>query len=376
MSRYIGAGSRLWLAALLLTTLSLAQSVGAVFGTVIGLDGNPLAHARITFQSTQDKAHTYTVKTNKKGKYGDYTLPFGIYTLSLYSASGKLLFTQKVRADVDPRKDDINLQKLSAARNETNHPATGSNGSGSASGPAVQTASSAQGNGQGAPGDSRAAAIAKAKAENLKIGQLNGMLQQANQMEQAKNFNGAIALLQKAVALDPQQDLVQANLALAYQRAGRYAEAIPVYQKAIALNPKVAGYYSNLASCQTLTGQGAQALASLQQAATLAPASAADTYATGANLFYEKGDAENGIIAANKAIQLNPNGADAYFVKGMLQVGKSTYNDKTGVMTPPPGTVAALRKYLQLAPNGPQAATVKQVLTTLKRGVSTSVHNH
>ena len=53
----------------------------------------------------------------------------------------------------------------------------------------------------------------------------------------------------------------------------------------------------------------------------------------------------------------DPKRADAYFIKGSVLLGDSKVDAK-GNMVAPPGTVAALRKYLELAPNGGHAAAV------------------
>ncbi len=74
---------------------------------------------------------------------------------------------------------------------------------------------------------------------------------------------------------------------------------------------------------------------------------------------------EEAIAACDKAIALDPNKADAYFIKGSALFGNGKV-DKSGRYEVPPGTVEVLDKYLELAPDGGHAQDVHAMLDSLK----------
>src|SRR5580692_442700 len=68
-------------AALLLSLPALSQTT-QLEGDVKGPDGKPVANATIKIDRTDIKG-SYTVKTDKKGHYGHYGLPFGTFDISV-----------------------------------------------------------------------------------------------------------------------------------------------------------------------------------------------------------------------------------------------------------------------------------------------------
>jgi hypothetical protein len=76
--------------------------------------------------------------------------------------------------------------------------------------------------------------------------------------------------------------------------------------------------------------------------------------------------------AADKAIAVDPNVANVYYIKGQALVMQVTSDPKTGKMIAPPGCIEAYKKYLQLAPNGPYASEVKGIIQGLESTVPTS----
>jgi len=80
---------------------------------------------------------------------------------------------------------------------------------------------------------------------------------------------------------------------------------------------------------------------------------------------YNMGKMSEAAAACDKAITVDPNKADAYFIKGSALYGNGTI-DKNGTYTVPPGTIEALNKYLKLAPTGGHAADVQAMLDALK----------
>jgi cytochrome c-type biogenesis protein CcmH/NrfG len=75
--------------------------------------------------------------------------------------------------------------------------------------------------------------------------------------------------------------------------------------------------------------------------------------------------------AFKKAIELDPNYADAYYQQALVLMNKVSL-DKDGKMVAPPGTTEALQKYLSLRPDGVNAEGAKAILEQLGTTVQTS----
>jgi tetratricopeptide (TPR) repeat protein len=78
--------------------------------------------------------------------------------------------------------------------------------------------------------------------------------------------------------------------------------------------------------------------------------------------------------AFKKAIDTDPNYADAQYQYGMYLLGKAQVS-ADGKITPAPGTKEALQKYLELKPSGPFADSAKGALTSIEGSVTTTYEN-
>jgi lipoprotein NlpI len=72
----------------------------------------------------------------------------------------------------------------------------------------------------------------------------------------------------------------------------------------------------------------------------------------------KKQELESAVQFFDKAIQVKPDFAEAYYQKGVNLVNQMTY-DKTGKPIAVPGTVEAFNKYLELEPSGKYADAAK-----------------
>ena len=75
--------------------------------------------------------------------------------------------------------------------------------------------------------------------------------------------------------------------------------------------------------------------------------------------------------AFKKAIEVDPNYADAYYQQALVLMNKVAL-DKDGKMIAPPGTIEALQKYLALKPDGSNAEGAKAILEQLGTTVQTT----
>ncbi len=121
---------------------------------------------------------------------------------------------------------------------------------------------------------------------------------------------------------------------------------------------------AGLADAYAKPGQTDKAVQYYAAAAQADPANAAGTYYFNEGaVFTNTGKVDDAIAAFNKAIELDPNRADAYYWKGVDMIGKATMKDNK--MVAPHGTAEAFNKYLELQPTGKYADAAKQMLATI-----------
>ena len=72
---------------------------------------------------------------------------------------------------------------------------------------------------------------------------------------QANQFQTAMALIAKAIAINPRFAAYHSNLGEAYRRAGQFEPAAASYRHALALDPHFADAYINLGTCLLAVGQ-------------------------------------------------------------------------------------------------------------------------
>ncbi len=182
---------------------------------------------------------------------------------------------------------------------------------------------------------------------------------------------------QNYLAVDPTRWQVYNMLGTAQLNLGEYEPAIKSFDQALALVSKETDSPPDPAKAEArswaisrlLTSQGNaylklhrndDAIRAYTRGAALAP-DPARAYFNLCATQYNIGNTDGAMDACNKAIAADPARADAYFIKGSLMIAASKM-DRSGKVTPPPGTAEVLYKYLELAPNGLHASDVKQML--------------
>jgi tetratricopeptide (TPR) repeat protein len=324
-----------------------------VQGVVKGPDGKAIQGAIVQFENVE-MANKVTAKTDKKGHY-IYSMKPASYVVTV-TVDGQLRAKlNNFQAGATDAPLDFNLPGAQAA----------------AAAPAI-SASADKGGGKGSKDDEEAEkkreeALAKNKALNDSFGAGRAAIE-------AKNWDEAITQLTKASELGPTQQAVWASLAEAYQgkaKAGPSAEADASYQKAFAaydklivLKPDDAGNYNNYALALAADKKLDEAKVKLAKAVELDPAGAGKYHYNLGALLMNSSQTDGALEEFRKAIQADPNYAEAYFYLGSTLVGKATM-DASGKMQAPDGTVEALQKYVQLKPDGPNAAAAKQLIAAL-----------
>lgn len=373
-----------------IATAVLAASQTGALGTVKGVckddQGNPIADAQVTWHN-DDNGRTYKLKTNKKGEYFSLGIEPGSYTVTL-TKDGKELFKQdKQNVEVEEHVFDIDIKAQKQQQIQDTAKQTG------------LTPEQIQ---------QKMAEQKKAEDYNANIKQVNEKLKAATAALQAQppNYDSAIASLNDATQMAPNEDLVWYRLGSANldstktitdpaEKTKRLTEAYNDLKKAIDMKksaqpppgaaPKkpedeaadkarLAAYYDNLGSAALRLNKGDEAADAYRQAAQVDPAHAGNYYFNLGvvlhNTAKDVAERQQAIDALDKAIAADPNRADAYYLKGAEGIGLST-QDSSGKLVAPAGTEEALKKYLDLQPNGPHADEVKGMLAALNANVET-----
>jgi tetratricopeptide (TPR) repeat protein len=199
-----------------------------------------------------------------------------------------------------------------------------------------------------------------------------------------KQYDQAVQSLTKASEIGPTELAVWANLADAYMKLAstktgaefdaNAQKGLDAYSKAIALKPEDAATHNNYALALVQAKKVPEAQAELTKAAQLDPTNAGKYYYNLGAVLTNANQGDAAVDAFQKAIAADPNYAEAYYQYGVSLVSKASYG-ADGKVTPVPGTVEALQKYLALAPTGQFAQAAKDMLTTLSASVDVSYKN-
>src|SRR5581483_4509182 len=199
------------------------------------------------------------------------------------------------------------------------------------------------------------------------------------------DFQASADAFNKAAAIDDKQEAIWAGLGDAEYGLGQaqtgddrtkaFDAAVDAYKKVLAINPNEAAIYNQLGNIYGAEKKIPEATDALNKAAQLDPAMAAKAYYNmGANLV-NAGNGDQAVEFFQKAIAADPNYADAHYQLGICLMGKAQVDNKTGKISPPPGTADEFQKYLQLKPDGPNAQASKDMLAQLGETVATKYSN-
>jgi tetratricopeptide (TPR) repeat protein len=343
--------------------------MSTIEGVVKDPDGKPLPNAVITIDRTDIKAH-YTLKTDKKGHYGHYGLPYGgTYDVSVTVDGQVKDFVKNVHTQGTPTEEDFNLKSAQAIAAGA-PPAEVERGMSKAQKEEFEKANKA-----------RETQIAKNK-------ELNDIYQAARTALDAKMWDEAVDAFNKAAAIDDKQVAIWSGLADAYvgaagakpaEASALYDKCFDAYKKAIELaatmEPKdQASYYNNYALALAKDKKIDEAKVNLDKAAQLDPMGAGKYFYNMGALLVNGAQGDAAGDEFKKAIAADPTYADAYYQYGLFLTSQAA-PDKSGKIVAAPGTIESLQKYLELKPDGQFAATAKELIASLGGSVSTTFTN-
>jgi tetratricopeptide (TPR) repeat protein len=372
----------LLLPALALTAGLASAQTTALEGEVKGEDGKPLKGAWVIIERKDIKGYYY-VETDKKGKYLYMGLPLGTYKVTLNIGGAKDKATKQIAGGQNVDFVD-NVRTRLGDPLPVNFDLSGRKARQEAMAKAIES-------GQGLTAEQsrelskeqreqiekqmkeRQAAMAKNKA-------LNDAFNAGKEAAMAKNWDVAIEQFNKAAELDATQHVIFANLGDAYgnlvktktgaEQEDALNKGIAAYQKAIELKPDDAAYHNNFALLLANGKKFDEAKAELTKAAQLDPTNAGRYFFNLGAVLVNTGNLEPAGEAFKRAIEADPNYADAHYQYGIYLLSKAS-TTADGKVVPVPGTAESFQKYLELRPDGPFAQSAKDMLTTLGSTIET-----
>ncbi len=348
--------------------------ISAIEGEVKGMDGKPAQGAQIVIEREDMKGTYKGAKTDKKGHYIYNGLPLGTYTVNVLIEGEKRDMVSHVKTQLgDPVQINFDLQKTAAQNQATQKAAE----TGSLTKEQERGMSKADKEALEKKAKENAAAMAKNKA-------LNDAFNAGKEAAVAKNYPAAIESFEKGAALDPNQHVIWANLADAYvslaatktgdEQQAALAKAVEAFQKAIAIKPDDPAYHNNYALALAKAKKFDEAQAELTKAAQLDPPNAGKYFYNLGAVLVNTGQSAAAEAAFKKAIEANPEYADAQFQYATALSAKLA-TDKDGKVVAPPGMQEALEKYLQLQPEGQFAEAAKGMLQMIGATIQTNYSN-
>ena len=371
----------------LLLAATVRAQEGRVSGQVLDMNGKPWAGITVTLKS--DTGRTFTLKTDKDGKYSQIGIPGGIYLITLTNPANPaagLNFTERqmVKPD-DSNVFDFNFKELMAQ--QQNNPANAEEEKKRAeSQNAFKEMQTHFNNGRAALDDSdtlrKQLATLPADQKTATQDKINTDYQTAiTELEQAEKGVQPKDVKNHAVVLS--------TLGQAYDRAGRYSDAVAAYQKAIDMNPQPSYYVDlstaviNAATAQTdttdLPAKVTEAGANCDKASALDPTLAGRCWKNIGIVLSNKNHLAEAAVPLQKATTADPKDAQAWYLLGGALANQITSKQEGTKLTYtfPPGLTDAYQHCIDADPNGPYAAQAKATLDGLNQlsgGTSTLVN--
>jgi len=227
-------------------------------------------------------------------------------------------------------------------------------------------------------------AMKERSASMAKNKDLNDAFNGGMEALKAQDFATGITQFTKASTMDPKQHVIWAQLAESYSgmarsQKGEEADASLVktyesFQKAIELKPDDASYINNYALALARGKKFTEAQQELEKAATLDPTNGGKYFYNLGALLTNANQSEAAGTAFKRAIESDPNYADAQYQYGIYLTGKAQ-TKADGSLVFPPGTAEAFQKYVELKPDGAFSESAKGMLQAMGQKVETTFSN-
>jgi tetratricopeptide (TPR) repeat protein len=371
-----------WLLVCVFASVASAQGTGRIDGEIVGTDGAPYAEKTVILKNP-DTGQTFTVKTDKNGKFTQLALRSAIYTVTLPDIN----YTEKFQVqDAQENNYKLDLKALAAAtlaahpeetkkkeddadkfKNMKAHFQAGVDAMTAADGFKTQM--------RAAPADQRSSLQSQ---RTTTCGTAVTEFSQAEQSVAEKDVNNHAMIL--------------GNLGQADECAGKFDDAATSFQKAIDLKP-ASSYYTGLATNLAQVGSAskdpadadakfAAASAACEKGAALEAGGttpATDTCWKNLGIVLSnKGKLKEAIGPLQKATTTDPKDQQAWFLLGSAYTGTIDTKQEGEKMTYiiPPGTKDAFQKCIDLGADnalGKQCKETQDGLAAMGGGEDTSM---
>jgi tetratricopeptide (TPR) repeat protein len=350
-----------------------AQGDGVVRGQILDVTGKPWVDVGI--QLVSDQGLKQDTKTDKSGNYSFRGLRPGVYSVFVVLPAPNKPYESKVQVQSGEAKVDINFKDVVAKQ-----------GSAAAEQVKKQEEEKAKFEGMKQHFTAGTALLEQERKAKEDAGKAPADQRDAAKAKVTDLSNQAVAELtaaQKAAAeKDPNQHIIWAKLAEAYDLAGRNDDAINAYQQAIAAKPDVPGYHNNLGNVQARSGKVDEARASYTKSAELDPPNAATAWRNFGISLYNAGRLKEAVEPLKKASELDSKNPQVWYLLGAALVGtmETKKNGDKLEFVIQPGTVEAYQKAVELDPNGgpnsygAQAKLGLEALQQIQPGIDTKVN--
>ncbi len=188
------------------------------------------------------------------------------------------------------------------------------------------------------------------------------------------------SMMTKDTVVKPDEAILWTDLGYAQAGLKKYDDATTSYKKAIDLETaakkpreEIIGLANaGLGEVDARTNKVPDANAAYDAAVKADPTRGALYLHNEAIIFFQQGNSDAQVAAADEALKLNPNDAVLYYIKGQGLVQKATIDPKTQKIVLPQDCTDAYQKYLQLAPTGQFATEVAGILQQAGEKVNSS----
>ena len=370
---------KIWMRVCAALAICLAWAAGAaaqnasVAGQVLDTEGKPWPGVSVTIKS--DVGRTFTVTTDKDGKFSQIGLTPGVYTVT-FTAPPRLpapgYQMQHQVSSGEPSDFSVNFQKIAAQQGQNPEEQK------------KREEAKNQFTQMKGHVDAGLAAMSDADDQRKQLKTAAADQKQALQDKIKSGYDTAITELQQAEKMVGEKDtknhaVILSNLAIAEDRDGKYDDAVSSYQKAIGFNPQ-AGYYVGLSQAladsaaaqadpAAITAKIVDAGSNCDKAAALdpTPANNARCWKNIGIVLTNKSDMKDAVAPLQKATTIDPKDAQAWYLLGNAYTGLIEPKQEGDKMTyvVPPGASDAYQKCIDADPNGPYAAQCKQGLDGL-----------
>jgi tetratricopeptide (TPR) repeat protein len=354
--------------ALMLATSALAQDTGRVNGLILDKDGKPYADVTVTMKNN-DTGQTYTIKTDKSGKFVQLGMKGGIYVITSTNAKDNFTFSEKMLVSLDKDNEyKLDIKEAMAS-----------------SGPSAEEVKKREEE-QNKFKDMKLhfdnGVKAMADANDLRTQLRTATADQKSALQDKRSADCQTAVTEFTQAEQgvtakevKNHALVWANLGAADECAAKYDDATASFQKAIDLAP-AAGYYTGLATNDANAGAAStdpkvseakftDASAACDKAVALDPAAGATCWKNLGIVLSNKGRMKDAVAPLQKATTADPKDAQAWMMLGNALTATIEPKQEGDKMTYiiPPGTADAYQKAIDLA--GPGTPVAKQAQEAL-----------